>query len=300
MQHDKTSRARITCWSAAFMMLLAALAGTAKAQEILPNDLVPAPAGTNAALGYYAYGHNTELNVAGGKTYKDNTGLEINLGVGRYVHYFNLSGMPAGWQVFQAFGSLSGAKVDGQGVGSAFGAANLGLGLFFWPYSNDATKTHVIISTYLYPPTGTYNRYAGINVGDNRWRGDALLGINQGVTDQVSFDASVDTMFYGNNNEPPVGARLSQNPSYRFQTFFNYAWNKSLVTSLGYEGTFGGDQQLDRVFSGSKTESHRARAVASYFWTSAFQTLLEINRDIEVKGGFKQAIGVQLRALYVF
>lgn len=300
MQPCEMRRARVACWTVTCLMAAAAIGGGAQAQEILPNDLVPAPAGTNAVLGYYVYGHNTELSVARGQTFKDNTGLEINLGVGRYVHYFNLAGMPAGWQVFQAFGSLSAARVDGQNVGSAFGATNLGLGLFFWPYSNDASKTHVIISTYIYPPTGTYSRYAGINLGDNRWRGDVLLGINQGITDKVSFDASVDGMFYGNNDAPPVGGRLSQSPSYRFQTFFNYAWTKSLVTSLGYEGIFGGNQQVDRAFNGSKTETHRARAVASYFWTPAFQTLMEINHDVAVSGGFRQSIGVQLRALYVF
>lgn len=302
MRRGGTTRARLAraVRQAAVCLAFAGAAGAARAQEIMPNDWVPAPAGTNAILGYHLYGHNDRFSVAGGPTYKKGTGLETHLGLARYVHYFNLGGLPTGWQVFQVFGSLSGAKVGGQGLGSSFGAANLALSAFFWPYTNDRSKTYTILAGFVYPPTGTYNRNKAVNIGDNRWRGTVQLGLNQGLTDNLSFDAGVDVTFYGDNTEPLGGRRLSQSPSYRFQTFVNYSWTKTLVTSLGYQAIFGGDQKLDRVFTGSRTELQRVRAAASYFWTPAFQTVLELDRDIQVVGGFRQAIGAQLRLLYVF
>lgn len=295
--------ARVARRTAACLAFATVASGGVRAQEILPNDLVPAPAGTNAILGYYIYGHNDRLSVARGPTIKKDTGLEVNIGVARYVHYFSLGGMPAGWQVFQAFGSLSGAKVGGEtlGSGSAFGAQNLALSAFFWPYANQAQQTYFLVGGFIYPPTGTYDRRSPINVGDNRWRGNIQIGLNKGITDRIGVDLEYDVQFYGDNTDAfPGGRRLSQAPSHRLQGFVNYAWTKTFVTSLGWEAIFGGDQQFDRTFNGNKTELQRLRAVASYFWTPAFQTVLEVNRDIQVVGGFRQAIGVQFRALYVF
>lgn len=302
MQRHGTPRARLAhaARRGAICLAFVGAAGGVRAQEILPNDFVPAPAGTNVALGYYLYGHNTSLSVAGGPTYRANTGLETHLGIARYVHYYSLAGLPAGWQVFQVFGSLSGAKAGGQSLGSSFGAANLALSAFLWPYSNDQSKTHFGVFGYIYPPTGTYDRNKGINIGDNRWRGTIQIGLNQGFGERVSVDAGLDATFYGDNTEPAVGRRLSQSPSYRFQTFVNYNWTKTFVTSLGYQAILGGDQKLDGVFTGGRTELQRVRAAASYFWTPTFQTVLEVDRDIHVVGGFKQAIGAQLRLLYVF
>lgn len=270
------------------------------AQEIEPYEFVPLPAGTNLAVGYYVYGHNTEFNVARGSTIKD-SGVEINVGIARYVHYVDIAGHPAGFQIIQAFGSLSAAHIDGQRLGSAFGAQNTTLSAFIWPYVNTASKTNVILVGFVDPPVGTYDKRSAINLGDNRWRGDVQIGLSQGLTDNLAFDAAFDVQFYGDNDSYiPGNRRLSQDPTYRAQLWANWRWNPAFSTSLGYEGFFGGSQQVNGRFAGTKTEVQRLRANAALFLTPRLQTMLELNHDVKVVGGFKQDIGATLRVLYVF
>ncbi len=282
------------------LLLTTGFARRAGAQEIEPYDFVPLPAGTNLAIGYYVYGHNTEFNLAHGPTIKD-SGLEVNLGIARYVHFVDVAGHPAGFQIVQIFGSESAAHIDGQRLGSAFGAQNVGLSAFIWPYVNTATKTNFNVTGWIYPPTGTYDKRSPINVGDNRWRGNLQLGVSQGITDNLAFDLDFDTQFYGdNNNDFPGNRRLSQDPTYRAQLWVNWRWNPAFSTSIGYEGFFGGSQQVNGFFAGTKTEEQRIRANAALFLTPRLQTMIELNHDVKVTGGFKQDFGTTLRVVYVF
>ncbi len=282
------------------LLLTMGAATTAGAQEIEPYEFVPLPAGTNLAIGYYIYGHNTEYNVARGNTIKD-SGVEINVAVARYVHFVDIGGHPAGFQILQPFGSESAAHIDGERLGSAFGAQNIQLSAFIWPYVNTATKTNVNLTGFIYPPTGTYDRRSPINVGDNRWRGDVQVGLSQGITDNLAVDVSFDAQFYGDNSDyVPGNLRLSQDPTYRAQVWANWRWSPAFTTSLGYEGFFGGDQQVNGFFAGSKTEEQRIRANAALFLTPRLQTMLELNHDVKVVGGFKQDFGTTLRVVYVF
>jgi len=272
----------------------------AGAQEIEPYDFTPLPAGTNLAIGCYRYGHNTAFNVARGSTIK-NSGVEINVGIARYVHYYEIAGHPAGVQVFQGFGSLSAAHVDGQRIGSAYGVQDTTLSAFIWPYVNTATKTNVITVAYLNPPSGSYDRSSAINLGGNRWRGTIQLGLTQGIGDKFGFDAAFDAQFYGDNGSAvPGNRRLSQDPTYRFQFWANWRWSAAFSTSIGYEGFFGGSQQVNGRFNGNKTEEQRIRANAALFITRTLQAMLELNHDIHVVGGFRQDFGTTLRLVKAF
>jgi len=282
------------------LLLTMGSATRAGAQEIEPYEFTPLPAGTNLAIFYYIYGHNTQFNIARGPTIK-NSGVEINIGVGRYVHYVEIAGLPAGFQIIQPFGSLSAAHIDGQRLGSAFGAQNTQLSAFIFPYVNTATKTNTNLTGFIYPPDGTYDKRSAINLGDNRWRGDVQIGLTQGLGERLAFDASFDVQFYGNNNNDfPGNRRLSQDPSYRAQLWANWRWNAAFTTSIGYEGFFGGSQQVDGRFDGSKTEEQRIRAAAALFLSPTVQTILELNHDVHVVGGFKQDFGLTVRVLKVF
>lgn len=276
-----------------------AAAVSASAQEALPNDFVPAPPGTNILLGYYSYGTNDRFEPVGGPS--TDARLETHFGNARYVHYFDVAGYTAGVQVFQPFGSLSGARIGDQRLGSASGAQNLALGAFFWPYANQASATYLILAGFLYPPTGSYDRRSPLNVGDNRWRGDIQIGLNKGITDRLSFDLGVDTTFFGENDQFfPGDRKLSQDPATRFQVWLNWAWSRKLTTSIGWLGFVGGRQQVNDVFNGQRTGTQRLRAAALYFVTPTLQTALEINHDVSGTGGFRQDFGAVLRLAYFF
>ena len=57
---------------------------------------------------------------------------------------------------------------------------------------------------------------------------------------------------------------------------------------------------MNGIFAGSKTEEQRLRANAALFVTPRLQTMLELNHDVKVVGGFKQDFGTTLRVVYVF
>jgi hypothetical protein len=86
----------------------------------------------------------------------------------------------------------------------------------------------------------------------------------------------------------------------QLQGFVNYSWSGGIVTSLGYEGETGGRQYQDGTSLPGKTEFQEARFVVSYPVTPSFQVLGEINHQFQNIGGFKQALGITLRALYTF
>ena len=290
----------IAAGSLACLALASCLASQARAQEIEPGEFIALPAGTNLAIFYYVYGHNTSYNLAGGPTF-DNSSLEQNFGVGRYVHYFDLGGHPAVIQLIQPFGSLSGANVGGRRVGSAFGAANLSISGSYWFYSNSATKTHFNTTVFLYPPTGTYDRTSSINVGSNRWEGDIQFGLSKGLTDRISMDFAFDANFFGDNTKSfPGNRRQSQEPIYRGQIWATYEWSRAFFTSLGWEGLFGGREQINGNFDGVKGERQRIRAAGTLFLSPTLQTILEVNHDVERTGGFKQDFGLTLRVLKAF
>ena len=276
-------------------------AGHAGAQEIEPNDFIALPAGTNLALGYYIYGDDTQYSFANGPTYKAESGQQINVAVARYVYYTEIGGLPAGFELYQAFGAASGGQIGGEKLNNTFGAQNVSLGAFIWPYADQKDGQYLVAVAWLYPPTGTYDSHSLVNLGDNRWRGDMQIGWEQSIGSHFSYDLGGDTMFYGdNNNGFPSGQRLTQTPTYRVQSFVNWRWTPTLQTSFGYEGFFGGVQSLNAVRNGNKTEEQRLRATASYFITPALQVLLEFNHDVAAVGGFKQDFGATIRVLYAF
>jgi len=286
--------------------VLLAGAGAVHAQEAFPKGFIPLPAGTSLAIGYYIYQHDNEFTINTGPTYTKNTGREVNLSVGEYVHYVEVAGHPAGFKIIQTFGSLSGAQINGRSVGSAFGAQNTALSAFIWPYVDFQHHAYLVTYGYLYPPDGTYDQHSPINVGDNRWRGDIAVGFDKAFGPRFSFDVGFDTMFYGDNDNPfnnghlPPGARLSQDNTYRGQVFLNWNFSRSVWGSIGWEGFFGGVQYLNGSANGSATKEQRLRADLSAFVTPAAKVLLELNHDVQVSGGFKQDLGATMRLVYAF
>jgi len=126
--------------------------------------------------------------------------------------------------------------------------------------------------------------------------------LHQGFGEKWSIDLTGDYIFYGNNTNTGNASydAISQHPTTQLQAFVNYAWNASLVTSLGYEGEVGGRQYLNGIGTGTKTEFQEIRLVSSYAVTPSLQLLGELNHQFQNIGGFKQDLGVTLRALYTF
>ncbi len=288
--------------AAACLLLSAGGAGIASAQEILPNEFVAPPDGLNIVFGYYTYGHDTTFNIARGPTIK-NSGLEINVGVARYVHIDYILGHPAGFQLIEVFGSESDGHVGTARLGSGFGASDIALSAFFWPYTNVAKKQYLNVTGFIYPPVGTYDKNSAVNLSSAQsgygWVGDLQFGWDQGIGEHFTYDLGFDARWYGDTTSPG-GLRTKQDPDYRLQAWLNYNWTRAFQTSIGWESILGGAGTTNGFNNGTKSEFERIRAATSLFVAPTAQVMLEVNHDFVRVGGFKQDFGAQLRVLYAF
>src|ERR1700723_2543019 len=62
-------------------------AAPCRAIDYQPFDWIPVPAGTFVAQGYYAFGTRNEYNNTITGTFKNNTHLDSNIGVARFLYY---------------------------------------------------------------------------------------------------------------------------------------------------------------------------------------------------------------------
>ena len=286
----------------ACVALSVAGAGWAAAQEIEPNEFVPAPDGTNLAIGYDIYGHNSGYNVANGPKIK-NSGLEVNIGIARFVHFAYIGDMPAGIQVLQAFGSESAGHISTERLGSAFGASNTLLSAFIWPYANVEKHQYLVLAGFVQGPNGTYDKNSPLNLagafGSNGWLGDFQIGWDQGIGEHFSYDLGFDVRSYGDTTGPR-GVRNSTDTDFRLQAWFNWNWTRAFQTSIGYEGIFGGTGYTQGFQNGTTSQFQRVRGAASLFVAPNTQLLLELNHSFDTVGGFRQVFGATGRIVYIF
>ena len=321
---EKRRMSRVEGRAAAWPVLVAAgaamllgSAAIASAQEIEPNDFLPAPDGTSINLNYFAFGHaGAFINPNG--TNIPNSSANAFIGVERFAHFAYVSDHPVGFQVAQAFGSISNPTVNGMNLGTATGASDVNFAAFFWPYANFERKEYLVFGAYVYPPTGSYNKNQSVNFADfyqpngqYNWTGDLQIGWEQGVGDRFSYDVGFDARFFGETTGPiqpgsgiPLSVTTHHKPDYRVQLWLNWQWNPALRTAVGYEGWFGGldyfsTPRADTVNTGKSFEQ-RLRGAVTMFWSPRIQTILEVNGDVARTGGFKQTIGATLRFAYFF
>jgi hypothetical protein len=282
-------------------VMAALLSGQAKALELEPEEFVTAPAGTTALLGYAIYSHHDKLVPVSGPALDDGTSLDLKLGIARLAHYFDIGGTLALVEVLQPFGSLANAQINGRKLKASSGLGDTIVAAAVWPINDKDKQTYFGVTLYVTAPTGKYEKTAPINLGGNRFVYNPQIALSQGLGKRWSFDLTADLLLYGKNREAGAGGtqRLSQSNSVQMQAFLNHKWSNGINTSIGYQGLRGGKQRLDGVDNGTRTRFDEVRFVASKFVAPKFQLMGEVNRQFNVRGGFRQDVGLLIRALYV-
>jgi hypothetical protein len=272
-----------------------------QAFELEPNEYVAAPPGTTALFQYFFFGDDNSYHPAGGTTSSHDTHLRETVGITRATQFFQLGPVEGLVEILQPYGALTGARIDGVSYQDSGGLGDTTLAVALWPYKDAASRTYVGVAAYVTLPDGEYTASHTINLGGNRMVYDPELAFHKGFNATWSIDLTGDVIFYGDNtNSGASGGDLSQHPTLQVQGFVNYAWSGALVSSLGYEGESFGKQYLSGQTTGGKTEFEEIRFVTSYAVTPSLQLLGEVNHQFQDIGGFKQDIGVTLRALYTF
>jgi len=285
-----------------------------KAIDYQPFDFVPAAPGTVMLMGYYEFGTRNELNNTITGTSKNQTGLQSQIGIFRPLYYNQIFDHPYLLEFLLPFGALYNGQINGHQLGDASGVSDPILSGTFWPVSRPQEKTWISVSDWLSVPIGTYNNQRALNLGNNRWQNDVQLNLTQGLhgpLEKFTFDVSTDWIYYGSNTRAGTGNQtLNQDDTYNVYTWISYDISDVMrrampslgqaTISAGYAGTFGGDQKLDGVITGSQTKEQQIRFTYEQFVAPTWQVLLSFNHDVSVSGQFKQNFGLIFRLTKVF
>ena len=281
------------------------------ALDFQPFDWVPAKPGTNVLMGYYEYGKHDEYNSFLAGTVTNDTNLDSNIGVARYLHYNTILSHPYVLDLVVPFGTLSNGRIGGERLASTSGVADPLASVGFWFINDPERQRYLSAAVFVSLPIGTYDKGRALNLSGNRWQTDLQVDFTQGFLDKFTIDVSGDWITYGNNNEAGTGSQsLSQRATYGA-----YAWLSCDVTStlrraiptaiqaslsIGYAGTFGGIQKLEGVSTGAKTDEQQIRLSYSQFISPTWQGVLSISHDVTASGQFKQNFGLFLRVAKLF
>jgi len=282
-----------------------------RAIDYQPFDWVPAKPGVNVLMGYYEYGKYNEYNNSLIGTVTNDTNLESNIGVLRYLHYGAIFGHTYVLDLILPFGTLSNGKIGGEPLGSASGVADPQASVGFWFINEPDRQRYLSGVVFVTLPIGSYDKGRPLNLGGNRWQTDLQVDFTQGFLDKFTIDVSGDRISYGNNNEAGTGSQsLSQKATYSAYAWLSYDMTSTLrramptairaSLSIGYAGTFGGVQKLDGVPTGAKTNEQQIRLSYSQFITPTWQGTLSVSHDVTASGQFKQNYGVLFRVAKLF
>ncbi|ROL69772.1 hypothetical protein BK634_18760 [Pseudomonas chlororaphis] len=286
-------------------LLALALSSTpALAVDVNAGDYTALPAGTNVAAWYQQYGRAERFNADGGPDSTHATGLKSNISILRLIHFMEIGGMTVDPQILLPFGHIYDARIAGQSLGSASGMADPILGATFWLVNQPAAGAsgrYLGITPLIYLPWGRYDRNDGLNLGENRFKGDLQLGWVEPLWGKFSMELYADAVFYGRNNDAGAASQtLKQDTTYQLQGNLRYDFNPAQRLALGYSTSTGGKQYVDGDYNGQKTEVQQVRAEFQQMVGSRVQLSAQLTQDIKVVGGFQEDLGLNLRALLLF
>jgi hypothetical protein len=297
----------LCCLAQSFLMTLAGAwllqcvtASSARAIDILPRDYYLPESGTNLTAFYYDLIRSTAFNSAGVGTFKNNTDLQVDVGVYRQIYYGDIGERPWAAQLVVPFGTETG-QIAGNTLGRTSGVGDIlvAAGMSFLPRRE--TTYNLGMALYVSMPTGSYSPTQRLNLGAKRWSFDPQIGYTQAIGNKFWFDAAVDVIMYTNNDDVGIyHAILRQQPTYQGQVWFSYVPDPSSLISVGYAVLRGGSQNINGINTGVKTESEQIRFAYSKSLTQQFQVVGSVAHDVSVTGGFRKDVEALFRASYTW
>ncbi len=275
------------------------VAGTAaNAWDAQPGDFIAAPAGTQMALAYYL-GTTSDTFVDGDGNEVAGSGLDTNVGILRYVYFFDLGGMRADINVLQTFGSLDNMSVGGAGIETKdFSLGDTTLVGTVWPLNDPENGRYFAIATYLTLPTGEYSATRP-GLGSNRWSAAVQPGFVFRFAPQWSVDLAADVTIYGDNDDGPGGVTVEKDPSYTALGWLSFHASDKTTLSLGATTSWGGAETVGGI-KGADVESTTVRAAWSQMLNPTTQFLMEVGHDVDAQNTFERDTTLTLRLAKFF
>lgn len=285
--------------AAGFLLSVQALA-----VDVNAGDYTALPPGTNVIAWYQQHSRADRFVPDGGQTLRRGTSLRSNISILRLIHFTEFAGMTVDPQILLPFGNVYDVELGGQALGSASGLADPIVGATFWLVNQPSAGVsgrYFGITPLVYLPLGRYDRDKTLNLGENRYKFDLQLGWVEPLAGRASFELYADAVFYGDNDEAGTGRQtLEQDPTYQLQANLRYDFNPAQRVALGYSATAGGKQFLDGDYTGQKTEVRQWRLEFQQMLGAQTQLSAQLTHDSHVSGGFREDLGINLRALYLW
>lgn len=289
--------------TAAMLAGITTMFATAHAVDVDPGDYTALPDGTNLALLYGIYTDRDQLQVPGVGTLKDGTQLRSAIGLARFVHFMKIGPFIVDPQVIVPFGAIYDGKVNGQRLNKSSGIGDITPFATIWLVNKPDPDhaTYLGVSPILTFPTGTYDHRKSVNLGGNRMTYDLQVGLVKGLGKGITVDLTGDVIWYGDNDKYGAAKQtLSQDKSASVQLWGRYALNPKTSIALGYAGYWGGKQQVDGLYNGTKTDNQQIRAAVQTMVSKSVQLEALAGRMVHVEGGFREAGRMQIRVLKIF
>lgn len=273
--------------------------GVARGIDLVPGELRPLQAGSNAFQFSYA-------NILISDIYQDGAALpgdpeiESNLVRLRLAHYLEVGSHPLVLVAQLPMGDIRpGGDLDTISGDSGVGDATFIVG--YWPYANKQTETYFATGFYLSLPTGHYSDQRIINLGENRMRAAWQLGYQAPVAESLFWMCVLDATYYQDNTDyGTVSATLAQDPLYSAQLAFRYQWTSQFALSLGYFYTSGGETSIDNINQDNDIQTQRYQLSGFYAFTPANLGVLQYGSDLSTENGFRETRRLLIRYTTIF
>jgi hypothetical protein len=258
------------------------------------DDYVAAPPGTNIGLFYFQHVHRDGV-YADGKRLDGGPGLDSDTGILRVAHLLTLDGVLVDPQFLLPFGHER-ATSDGGSLGSASGMGDLILAGTAWIINDEKANTYLVITPFLFLPTGTYDRSRPLNWGENRWKFTLQGGYQWGITNRLSLVFIGDATVFGDNTDfGPAGATLKQDLLCQAQFYVRYALSEKIDTFVGYSYLGGGASSIDGVAQNDRQRETKFSIGGGYNFTPDLELFGAYGQDIAMANGFKEGRRLNLR-----
>lgn len=269
----------------------------AQAIDLNAGDYDPAPAGTTIANLYLHNGLNDSL-YSGSTNVPGTNKLHTQIGIVSLQHYMDIGGVLALPLVLLPFGRIS-ETVMGNSLGNDEGLSNLILAVPFWAYNDPQKHTYLVVSPFLYLPTGSYDQNRAVNLSDNHYRGTLQFAFSTRLATQVAWDIAADATVHGDNKDAVGGGTLSQKLGYQLQTNARYFISPSTDIRAGVSYVNAGDTKQNGVTTQANTVSKFW--LGTGLWLSQKnQIILTYGRDISVQNGFKNDNQIKMKLMNIF
>jgi len=272
--------------------------GAALAADAQPRDFLPAPAGTHLGLLYYLHGSSDTFVDANGNEVPG-SGLDTNIGIARYVYFFDIGGMRADINLVQPFGGLSDMSIGGAPIASEeFSLGDTSIVATVWPFNDPENNRYFAVATYLTLPTGDYDANVA-SLGTNRWSVTVQPAYYFNIAPRWSVDLVGDVTIYGDNDDGPAGAKIEKDPSFTALGWLNYHASDMSTVSFGLSTTQGGEETWGGVRQGDSRVT-TVRAAWSQMLNPTTQLVVEFGTDVDAENSFERDTSALLRLAKFF